>query len=408
MAYIEDYWELRANFASLENCFDLDTITVCEQYFTSGNYKILPGDTTHLCAFHNEKIASNYLFYTDIGSIKGDLSIKDIDVAENKRFKYFIIKPKGCERAKKATFLFHGFNEKNWDKYLTWAKTICEKTQSAVILFPIAFHMHRAPEYWSNKRHMFKLSEARQKRFPNIIHSTLSNVAISMRLHSMPQRFIWSGLQTYYDIIQFIEDCKSGNHPHISADFSYNIFAYSVGGMLAEILKLSNYKNYFQDTKVCLFCSGAVFNRLSPVSKFILDSEANVALYSFLVEHFDKFLVKDNALRHFITEGHAEGQVFHAMLDYQKMREFRDSLFKKWEKDFYAITLNQDAVIPSFEVMNTLKGAYRDINIPVENIDFEHKYSHENPFPINKAEAHLVEKNFTTIFEKFCSFLNNK
>jgi len=51
---------------------------------------------------------------------------------------------------------------------------------------------------------MFEMSLKRREKYPNIIHSTLSNVAISMRLHSMPQRFIWSGLQTYYDTIQFI------------------------------------------------------------------------------------------------------------------------------------------------------------------------------------------------------------
>ena len=49
---------------------------------------------------------------------------------------------------------------------------------------------------------MFKLSEQRKARFPHIVDSSLSNVAISMRLHSMPQRFIWSGLQSYYDVIQ--------------------------------------------------------------------------------------------------------------------------------------------------------------------------------------------------------------
>ena len=105
----------------------------------------------------------------------------------------------------------------------------------------------------------------------------------------MSQRFIWSGLQTYYDAIQFIEDCKSGNNEFIDKDFSFNIFVYSIGGFLSQILLLTNYKNYFDNTKLCLFCGGAVFNRISPVSKFILDSEANVALYPYLVEHFDFF-----------------------------------------------------------------------------------------------------------------------
>jgi hypothetical protein len=266
--------------------------------------------------------------------------------------------------------------------------------------------MQRAPKYWSSKREMYQLSEERRKRFPNIVNSTLSNVAISMRLHSMPQRFIWSGLQTYYDVIQLIKEFKRTNNPHISSDFEFDIFAYSIGGFLAQILKLTNYNNYFDNAKVCLFCSGATFNRLSPVSKFILDSEANVALYSFLVEHFDKILQKDNLLSHYIEEGHAEGKIFHSMLDYQKMRGFREDLLKKYEDQICAITLKKDSVIPSFEVMNTLNGAYRDINIVVEELDFERDYTHENPFPANAQNADEVDSDFAFTFQKVCDFLN--
>ncbi|MDP4282770.1 MAG: DUF6051 family protein, partial [Bacteroidota bacterium] len=221
----------------------------------------------------------------------------------------------------------------------------------------------------------------------------------------MPQRFIWSGLQTYYDFIQFLEQCKSGKHEMIDPDFKFNIFAYSIGGLLAEILKLTNYKGYFDDVKICLFCSGAVFNRLSPVSKFILDSEANVALYSYLVEHLDSFLKHDRNLHHYIEEDHMEGKVFHSMLDYQKMREFREDLFKKAENYFYAIALKKDAVIPPVEIINTLQGAYRNIAIKVDELDFDHHYNHEMPFPINHKEASLIERNFNIVFDKVGNFL---
>ena len=227
-----------------------------------------------------------------------------------------------------------------------------------------------------------------------------------MRLHAMPQRFIWSGLQTYYDVIQLISDIKQDNNPHIHPDFQFDIFAYSIGGFLAQILKLSNYNNYFNNSKVCLFCSGATFNRLSPVSKFILDSEANVALYSYLVEHFDKMLERDNVLNHYIREDHPEGEIFSSMLDYQKMRGYREALLKKYENQIYAISLTKDDVIPSFEIMNTLKGAYRNINIRMDEMDFEYDYIHENPFPTNVPESDLVDENFEKVFEKVCVFLN--
>ena len=379
--------------------------TEIEEYnFESLSHNILPGRSDYHCAIHNTDIKNTFSFYTEVGTIKNNVHVRDIDVDENRHFKYQIIKPFGVKTTKKVVFLFHGFNEKDWNKYIPWANSICEGTGSSVVLFPIAFHMQRAPQFWSSRREMYKLSEERKKKYPNIVHSTLSNVAISMRLHSMPQRFIWSGLQTYYDVIQFIEECRNDNHPLISSNFEFDIFSYSIGGFLAQILKLTNYNNYFSNSKVCLFCGGATFNRFSPVSKFILDSEANVALYSFLVEHFENILQKDELLNHYIKDDHLEGKLFYSMLDYHKMRDFREGLLRKYENDIYAITLRKDKIIPSYEVMNTLKGAYHDIKIKVDEIDFDRDYIHENPFPEETKTPGIVANDFKLVFNKVCNF----
>lgn len=407
MNYSRTYSALQELFTSSETRKEYDTIEINNMDFVSLSNGILPGIETYECDTHNVKLKEEYSFYTEVGTIDNNVHIKDISVKENQNFKYQLIKPKGEGKVNKAVFLFHGFNEKDWSKYLPWAKSICDGTGSAVILFPLAFHMQRAPKQWSEKREMYRLSEHRKNKFPNIVHSTLSNVAISMRLHSMPQRFIWSGLQTYYDVIQLIKTIKSGNNEHIHPDFSFDIFAYSIGGFLAQILKLSNYNNFFNNSKVCLFCSGATFNRLSPVSKFILDSEANVALYSYLVEHFDKMLERDHVLNHYIKEDHQEGRIFSSMLDYQKMRGYRETLLKRYEHQIYAISLTKDDVIPSFEIMNTLQGAYRNINIKMDEMDFEYDYIHENPFPTNVVESEQVDESFKKVFDKVCEFLNN-
>jgi hypothetical protein len=405
MKYYQEHLKLKNLFSTMGTRAEHASLEVHKLNFESHSSRILPGAESYYCNHHNIALKENFSFHNDIGRIKDNVQIKDYHVEENRRFAYHLLKPKNSGKVKKVIFLLHGFNEKSWDKYLPWAKTICEGTNSAVVLFPTAFHMQRAPQYWSEKRKMFLLSESRKKRFPNVVNSTLSNVAISMRLHAMPQRFIWSGLQTYYDFIQFIEDCKDDKHDHIHKDFTFNIFAYSIGGLLAQILKLSNHRGYFSSSKVCLFCGGAVFNRLSPVSKFIIDSEANVALYSFLIEHFESFLQKDNLLNHYLNEGHMEGEVFHSMLDYQKMRDFREELFKNYEDHFYAIPLKKDRIVPSFEVVNTLKGAYRNINIQVDELDFDHPYTHENPFPVQKAGSKKVNQSFSMVFEKVCDFL---
>jgi hypothetical protein len=130
-------------------------------------------------------------------------------------------------------------------------------------------------------------------------------------------------------------------------------------------------------------------------------------LYSFLVEHFDKILQKDQLLNHYIQEAHLEGRIFYSMLDYQKGRNFREELLKKYENQIYAITLKKDYVIPSFEVINTLKGAYRDIEIKVDELDFNRPYTHENPFPVSVKASKQIDKDFEMVFKKVCSFFNN-
>lgn len=406
MDYQNCYNKLKEGLASNQTKIKIDEIEIHKLPFTSNSQNLLSGNKSYFCEKHQLNFEDTISYFNDIGTIESGVHIKDVFVKENQQFSYYILKPLGAKKVKKVTFLFHGLNEKNWEKYLPWGKAICEQTNSAIVFFPIAFHMERAPLSWSEKRKMFELSEQRKRKFPNAVNSSLSNVAISMRLHAMPQRMIWSGLQTYYDVIQFIENCKNDNHPLIDKDFDFNIFAYSIGGLLAEILKLSNYKNYFTNTKLCLFCSGAVVNRISPVSKFILDSEANIALYAYLAEHFNKFLEKDKLLHHYIEEDHIEGEVFNAMLEYQKKRNFREDLFKKVEHQVYAIALQKDIVIPPFEVMNTLQGAFRDINIKVDLMDFNYKYTHENPFPLKTVDQNLVNESFNFVFNKVSAFFN--
>jgi hypothetical protein len=311
MKYLECYAGLKKALLLNKAKIDFDSIRIQKYSFDSLSNDLLPGKTRYHCRSHHIDFEDPDTYYNHIGYLQENVHIKDVRVEENRRFPYYFIRSREGKPARKLTFLFHGFNEKSWNKYLPWARAICDRTNSAVVLFPIAFHMHRAPLLWSDKRITFQLSAKRKERFHHIIESTLSNVAISMRLHAMPQRFIWSGLQTYYDVIQFIEDGKQGRHELVDREFKFDIFAYSIGGLLAQILKLANHKGYFGEAKICLFCSGVVFTRLSPVSRFMLDSEASVALYSYLVEHFDSFLKKDTLLHHYMEGDHFEGKVFH-------------------------------------------------------------------------------------------------
>lgn len=367
--------------------------------FTSNNCFILPDGS-------GDEMLNGYDPRFETGITHKMLDINDTDVKDNLTFQYHVFSPVHVEKAQKIILMFHGFNEKDWFKYLPWAKYLVHKTGKSVVLFPIAFHMNRAPQEWSDTRPMFEVSNRRKELFPDIICSSLSNAAISTRLHTKPQRFVWSGLQTYYDIIQFIESYKSGLHPFISPDAEVDMFAYSIGAFLAEVLMMTNHKNYFNRTKLVMFCGGPVFNRLSPVSKFILDSQANVVLYSYIIEHLDSHLKKDVKLKHYLCEC-PEGISFRSMLNYGVMSDFREERLRAIAQRLLAVTLKQDTVVPPYEVANTLQGKYRDIPVRVDMYDLPYPYKHEDPFPALDKNSDAIDEGFRRVFEPIWKFLSD-
>lgn len=401
--YRDLYDRLKESINYTENEIKIDDRVVVHNFdFHSDAWNLLPG---------GERNPDKYEFYAaDAPEYEPDviqrmLNKCDPEIAENIDFRYQVFRPSGTDKLKHTILFFHGFNEKNWTKYLTWAQRLTEITQSAVVLFPIAFHMNRAPLSWSNSRQMYAISEQRKKRHPEIISSTLSNVAISTRLHNKPQRFIWSGLQTYYDVIKLVEQIRAGEHPDIDKAASIDFFSYSIGSLLAEILMMTNQDDFFSRSRLCMFCGGAVFNRLSPVSKFILDSEANVSLYSFAVEHLESHIKRDAVLNEYLGGKHRAGTNFRSMLNYKILTEYRESLFRSLSDRLLAVTLQGDSIIPPYEIVNTLQGVRRDIPVKVDILDFPYPYRHEDPFPALLSIAEEVDKAFEFTFEKIGLFL---
>lgn len=403
MKYIDAFNYLKGLESYDENEIVIDENTLMRNFNFESNYRfILPGGSGNTDDYEYIP-GSMHEYEPDI--IQEMLNKKDAEIMENIKFRYHVISPKKEEKSKGIILMFHGFNEKHWSKYLPWAKYIVDKTGKSVVLFPIAFHMNRAPAAWSDIRQMYSISEQRKKRHPDVINSSLSNVAISTRLNNKPQRFIWSGLQTYYDIIDFVEGVKNGSHPTIASDATIDIMSYSIGSFLAEILMMTNKNNYFSESKFVSFCGGAVFNRLSPVSKFILDSEANVSLYSYVVEHLESHMKRDEVLRHYLGGIHPEGVNFRSMLNYKTLTEYREQIFKTMADRIYAVVLAQDSVVPAYEVINTLKGTRRDIPIKIDTLDFPYKYKHEDPFPALKNIEDLVDEQFRKTFDLIVDFI---
>lgn len=350
-------------------------------------------------------VSKNTHFLPDNHELKGSdgdlLDVADVCVPENSSFLYHVLHPKNEGKARGMILLFHGFNEKHWHKYLPWAAKLLELTGKSVVLFPIAFHMNRAPLLWSDSRAMHKISRQRKEEFPDLLHSSLVNAAISTRLHKNPQRFLWSGLQTFHDVKDFVRACKNGGHPLFEEGVTADIMAYSIGGFLSEVLLLSNPDDLFSGTRLAMFCGGPVFNRISPVSKFILDSEANVRLYSYLVEHLESHLKHDRRLAECLDN--SAGHAFRSMLNYKAMADFREKRFREMAHRISAIALAKDEVIPAYEVANTLQGRMRDIPVPVECMDFPYEYKHEEPFPVQNAPRESVDSAFFSVMEKIAA-----
>lgn len=406
MKYTEMHNHLKEVVSYEKNRVSVDANTwLINCDFESLNQKMLFGEKEYFCIEHKLHVYPAYDYQNNNGITNEILDVHDSEVVENQRFRYHVFKPVQEGKSNKVILMFHGFNEKNWHKYLPWAKRLVETTGKTLVLFPIAFHMNRAPQQWSNRRLMFQVSEQRKKAFPNALSSSLSNVAISSRLQSRPQRFFWSGLQTFYDVIQLIDQIRFNNHPEIDAHATIDIFAYSIGSLLSQILLMNNPKGYFTDTRLCMFCGGSVFNRMSPVSKFILDSEANVALYSFVIEHLDSHLKNDSRLGHYLSLDHPEGRDFLCMLNYRTQRISREEKFRRLSEQLMAITLEKDTVMPAYEVINTLQGVSRNIPVKIHNLDFPYEYKHEDPFPVSSANEEKVNNCFEEVFKLASEFL---
>jgi hypothetical protein len=375
-------------------------VRIVHRTMVSAAKRFLPGEGGYLCEEHGARFVDGRHDEESPDSVlqTSGLSVPDAQFTDNSAFRYSLFLPAGGTTPPGTIFLLHGLNERTWHKYLPWAVRLVELTGNAVCLFPIAFHMNRAPAAWGEPKAMSVVASARQKLFPSIACSSFANAAISARLQSIPQRFFWSGVQTYHDVMDLVRRIRSGEETGLSPAGRIDFFAYSIGSFLAQILLMANEGGVFDGSKLFTFCGGPTFDRMYPVSKYIMDSEASIALYAFYVEHLENEFKRDRRLAHFFDGGHSSGRYFKAMLSLRKMKDVREDRFRALSRDIVALALKQDSVIQPNEVMNTLQGDYRDVPVPVHVMDFPHPYSHVNPFPTQEPIAGVVTDSFESVF----------
>lgn len=324
------------------------------------------------------------------------LSNSDKLISENKSFSYPVFSPPS--KSNKVILLLHGLNERSWVKYLTWAYRLAENTSSYVVLFPISFHINRSPDSWKDPRSMVPFVQTRNSEIGNPDMLSFANVALSNRLTEDPMRFFISGQQTASDIIQLLKTIHSGNHELIPGGCKLNIFAYSIGAFLAEILMLSDPEGLFSGSKLFILCGGSVFSNMNGRSKLIMDSYAFDRVYDFYLNDFEDNIKKKSRVADFLHSTNL-GKAFRSMIDRSRLSSFRETRFRKLRDQIKCIILRNDIVIPPAGVFETLK-ATRSSN-SVKLVDFPYSCSHENPFPVfSSPEKDKVDMIFEMIFEE--------
>lgn len=326
----------------------------------------------------------------------GFCNITDDRIDENKRFNYVIFAPARKVKFEECIILLHGLNEKSWDKYLTWAEYMAENTGKPVILFPLAFHMNRAPGNWSNPRFIQPWVNERKKKVSDSDNLTFANVALSSRLSVQPLRFYVSGKECVYDLWQLALEIKSGTHPLFKEDTRINLFGYSIGALLAQVVLLANPGSLFSNSKLFMFCGGSIFNKMNGNARDIMDREAYKKMQHYYIEDF----LRNQALPDSYQEDHID-LAFKMMITPDVMREKRESFFRKACNRIKAISLKNDIVMPTYGIIQALGKSSNKI---LKEFDLPFSYSHQNPFPL-KEDKVMIKNGFTGIFDSVCSFI---
>jgi hypothetical protein len=213
-------------------------------------------------------------------------------------------------------------------------------------------------------------------------------------------RFFKSGYQTSDDIIKLLTTIKNGEHELIPATRKINIFAYSIGAFLAEIILMGNPDNLLSETKLFILCGGSVFSNMQGSSKLIMDKAAFDKVYNYYLNEFEETLTGKSVLVDYLSSNQI-GLAFRSMIDLGRLRSFRENILNRLKDQIHSLSLLKDSVIPCKGVVSTLHTPEA-----VEIWDFPFPYTHENPFPIlDSPLSSKVDFWFEKVFAKATLYL---
>jgi hypothetical protein len=318
-------------------------------------------------------------------------SLPDGSIEENKRVSCPIIRPAGLsggEALGRACVLLHGLNERGWEKYLPWADALAQKARCAVLLFPISFHMDRAPAAWADFHAMRGVSKDRIARYPGLKASSMANAAISERLDEAPERFYLSGLQAAHDLGDLIGFLRGGEIPGVSPNAKLGSFGYSIGSFLLQCLSLAD-PAFAAAGKRFLFCGGPYLSAMTPVSKYILDSRAHERLLDAWVYSLEDKLRADPPLERLVME--KEGRAYLAMVDPRHPQGRRRELLS--DGDTKVASLLGDEVMPRGAILDSFAGT----GVEPRFFDLPPQCTHIAPF--NPLGGEAASSAFEELFD---------
>lgn len=339
----------------------------------------------------------NIKFHSEL--TKGFSNVTDTTISENLEFSYPVFSP-ADQKSDKVILLLHGLNERSWIKYLVWAFYLAKNTGSYVILFPISFHINRSPSTWKDPRVMINFMKVRSSALGKIDRSSFANIALSDRLTEDPMRFFKSGYQTSNDIVKLFSSIRDGKHELIPSTSKFNIFAYSIGAFLSQIIMMGNPDQLFSDSKLFILCGGSVFSNMQGSSKLIMDKAAFDKVYNYYLNEFEETLTGKNVLVDYLSSNQI-GLAFRSMIDLGRLKSFRENILNKLKDQIHSVTLMKDSVIPCKGIVSTLHTPEA-----VEIWDFPFPYTHENPFPVfDSPLSGKVDYWFEKVFAKATLYL---
>ena len=328
----------------------------------------------------------------------------DEEIGQNKHFVYPVFMPRE-RKGNRVIIMLHGLNERKWDKYLAWAHYLAEETGKPVILFPTSFHINRSLPDWLDPHHLNARVIFRRQDLGLDPHlSTFVNLALSERLTETPERFFLSGLQTATDLQLLLSQLMAGTHPLFPKGTGSDFFAYSIGGLLAQVMLISNPGGLLTGSKVFLFCAGSLFSQMNGISRVIIDPAANERIQNYYKNELEEKIKTSGVFAGFFNDSQI-GMAFRSMIAPDRFRKIREKVFRKQARQIFAVALKNDRVIPPSNIMSTLSGRNR-IPENMEVYDFNYPYSHEMPFPLKMTHIRdLVDEAFEKIFRKAAVFL---